>query len=387
MQRAVIGTAALSGLSYIGLLSASRSNGRLLRDIELLRNDRKTCPALPGLHDFKGVIHVHSNLSRDSEGTPEEIIRAAEETGQRFILLTDHNNRKIFAQGMQGRYGDVLVIRGAELIKGGQALLAVGIKEYVDGHSMTIQQAVTAIKAQGGLAFVAHPWLFKEWEVEGIDGMEIYDIADSTVAQIWKAPVMFADILTPGAEHPESVFLRGPLTRPDSYLSKWDGLTQKRKLVGIAGNDAHQNVELFGRLIDPYPLSFKFVQSHILAPALNEPALMRALQAGHVYSSFGLLADASGFQFSARNEGLLGIMGDEVPVTARPVLTAQAPHVGLMRLYRNGQAIHVVTSDKLEYPVREKGVYRIEVALQIGGQQYPWIFSNPIYVESPTAMI
>src|SRR5262249_59820217 len=106
-----------------------------------------------------------------------------------------------------GRFGDLEVIRGAEMIKDGQSLLAIDTKEFIDGHAMTVEQAVREIKAQGGLAFVAHPWRFQEWDVEGIDGMEIYDIADAAYAQAWKAPCVGLEMLSSWKEYPEQVLL------------------------------------------------------------------------------------------------------------------------------------------------------------------------------------
>lgn len=380
LQRATLGAAALAGASYVGLLFARSSSEKLLDGIARLRQERLPCPPLPGLHDLGGVIHVHSRVSPNSRGTPEEIIQAAEDASLHFVLTTDYNDRKIFTEGMQGRMGDILVIRGAELINQGECLLAINLKEYIDNKRLTLQQAVDEIKSQGGLAFVAHPWRFKQWEVQGLDGMEIFDVADSTYAHVWKLPVMLASALTPGKTLPEEAFLRGPLSRSDSNLRKWDTLTQGKKFVGIAGNDAHQNVRLFRRLLDPYPLNFKFVQTHVLAMSLEETSLLQGLQAGHAYCSFSLLADATGFQFLARNAGTLGIMGDNVSYSSRPILTVQAPNVGWISLFHNGQLIQEAHSNRLDHAVRGKGIYRAEVSLPIDGQLYPWIFSNPIYV-------
>ena len=374
-----LGAAALAGLSLLGRTSIRDSNKQLRKQIEILRGERKIIPPLPGLLDVKGVIHLHTRLSRDSHGTPEEIFQAARAAGLHFLMTTDHNNRNIFKEGIQGRYDDLIVIRGAEMIKGGQALLAINTKEYIYGHRISIQQAVTEIKSQGGLAFVAHPWRFKEWGVEGIDGMEIYDIADSVYAQAWKAPWLAVDVLASWQDSPEEVFLT-LLSRPDHYLSKWDLLSQKRRLVGIAGNDAHQNVKFFGRQLDPYSLDFKFVQTHLLTTAMEEGALLEALQVGHSYASFGLLSDATGFQFVAEKSGLVGIMGDSVPHTPGLVLTVQAPQAGLIDLYRNGEVVEKAVSTRLEYPVVEKGIYRVEISLRIDRDRYPWVLSNPIYI-------
>lgn len=351
-------------------------------DIERLRNERKALPPLPGLTDFKGVIHAHTHISHDSKGTADEIIRTAREAGLRFLITTDHNSKRIFTEGLHGNYEDLLIIRGAEIIQGGQSILAVNLKEYVeewDAGPKPLQQIVNEVKSQGGFVFVAHPYKFKEWDIEGIDGMEVYDMADSAITQKWKIPWIAAQAVTSFQDHPNELYLP-LLSRPDDYLYRWDRMTQKRRWIGIAGSDAHQRFALFGRQLDPYQLVFRFVQTHILAPACEETALLDALMAGHAYASFGLLADASGFLFTAGDSTDRVIMGDSIPYSPHLVLTAQTPNTGTIRLYHNGKAAALATTRRMDYPVKERGVYRIEVSLPIDGVSYTWIISNPIYV-------
>jgi hypothetical protein len=374
-----MGTAGLAALSFLGGWSMRVSNRRLRDRLQELGLRRKPLPPLPGLLDLTGAIHVHSILSPDCRGTPEEILRAAREAGLRFVMTTDHNTRRIFKEGIQGRWNGLTVIRGAEMIKEGQALLAIDTKEFIDGHRMSIQEAIREIKSQGGLAFVAHPGRFREWSVEGIDGMEIYDIADAAYAQAWKAPRVGLEMLSSWEECPEEVLL-SLLFRPDHHLATWDGLIGTRRLVGIAGNDAHQNVRFLGMQFDPYDLDFRFVQTHLLATSEEKPALLEALRAGHTYLSFSLLGDATGFRFFAEMDGIAGIMGDRVPLAAGLTLTVQAPLEGPIRLYLDGRRVRETVSSRLDHSVAAAGVYRGEVSLSVGGKSFPWIISNPIYV-------
>lgn len=372
----------LAGTGIVGGFLIRQEEKDLRRSLERLQKDWKVFPPLPGLIDLKGVIHAHTNISHDSRGTADEIIRAAQEAGLHFLMTTDHNSKRIFTEGPRGKHDNLLIIQGAEIIKGGQSLLAINIKEYIEEYThgpKTIQQIVNEIKSQGGLAFAAHPRTFKEWDVEGIDGTEIYDIADIALDQAWKLPLIAAEALTSFEDYPDEVLLT-LLSRPDRYLSHWDRLTQKRRLVGIAGNDAHQRFMLLGKQLDPYQLVFRFVQTHILAPACEETPLLNALKAGHTYFSFSLLADATGFQFTAGNAKDRVIMGDSIPYSPDLVLTAQMPHTGLIRLYQNGKVVNHATADRLDHPVKERGVYRIEVSLSIDGAPYPWIISSPIYI-------
>jgi predicted metal-dependent phosphoesterase TrpH len=374
-----LGAAGVAAASRLGRWSIRASNRHLKRSLERLALGRKAPAPLPGLLDLQGAIHVHTLISPDSRGTPEEILRAAREAGLQFLFTTDHNRRRIFSEGIQGRFEDLRVIRGAEMIKGGQTILAVAIKKFIDGHRMSIQAAVREIKAQGGLAFVAHPWRFREWDVEGIDGIEIYDIADAAYAQAWKAPWMALEMLSSWDDYPEEVLLT-LLSRPGHHLSTWDRLLARRRLVGIAGNDAHQNVRFLGMQLDPYALDFRYVQTHLLAASAEEPSLLEALGSGHAYVSFGILADATGFQFVAEHDGVGGIMGDRVAPAPGLTLTLQAPLAGWIRLYRDGVMVREDFASRLDHSVTERGIYRAEVFLQVENERYPWILSNPIHV-------
>jgi len=372
----------LAGLGIGGPFFIRQVHQERLDDIERLQNERETLPPIPGLTDFKGVIHAHTHISHDSTGTPDDIIRAARETGLRFLMTTDHNSKRIFTEGLHGDYGDLLIIRGAEIIQASQSILAIHLKEYIEewgAGPKPIWQIVNEIKSQGGLAFAAHSSRFKEWGTEGIDGMEFYDMADSALALKWKIPWVAAQAIASFQDHPDEVYL-SMLSRPDDSLNRWDRLTKKRKCVGIAGNDAHQRFAILGRQLDPYQLVFRFVQTHILAPACEETALLKALMAGHTYASFGLLADATGFQFTASDPTTRGIMGDSIPYSPNLVLTARMPNKGMIQLYHNGIMAGLKTARHMEYQVKERGVYRIEVSLPINGTLYPWIISNPIYV-------
>jgi hypothetical protein len=82
------------------------------------------------------------------------------------------------------------------------------------------------------------------------------------------------------------------LVRPDGNLARWDELNRKRPVVGIAGNDAHQNVNLLGFQIDPYDVSLGFVTTHVQAEELTEESVLAALKAGRAYVAFEFVAAA-----------------------------------------------------------------------------------------------
>jgi len=360
---------------------------RLKEEMSGLQMTRRAVPPVPPYHDFPGVIHVHSTISHDSQGTVDEIAEGARQAGVKFVIMTDHHNPRIYRQGFEGWFDDVLILRGSEVIKGCSghtgdtcnSLLVIGVGEYIDTKTRSMAQIVEAAKERGGLVIAAHPNGFRDWDTPGIDGMEIYDILDDAVDHPWRFPKYFFDIAYSFDSYPDEVF-QSIFDRPDEYLKKWDELSQKRRWVGIAGNDAHQNIRVLGRQIDPYGLDFRYVRTHILARELNPSDVMEALRSGHAYVAFDSLSDATGFSFWAGDGTVQGIQGDEIRMKAGLRMTIDSPVVGQIELVRNGAVIRKATTLHLEVPVVDSGVYRVQISLKIGGAWRPWIYSNPIYI-------
>jgi len=97
------------------------------------------------------------------------------------------------------------------------------------------------------------------------------------------------------------------------------------------------------------------------------------------------MGDAKGFNFYALgNDGRLNaILGDSIRTDKVKSLNAVSPLPGQYRLIHNGKPVKTSSIDGYEFTFAqplEKGAYRIEVHLNIGGKYVPWIYSNPIYV-------
>ncbi|MBI3811024.1 MAG: CehA/McbA family metallohydrolase [Nitrospirae bacterium] len=390
MRRNVVRATVVLTTALLAIGCSSHSHWQRQKDeITGLQQSRRAIPSVGGYRDFPGVVHVHSLLSHDSKGTMDEIIEGAKQAGLAFVVMTDHHNPRIYRQAFEGWFDGILVIRGSEIIKSCDgrtgdtcnSLLVLGIKDYIDHKTLTMQQIIGAVKRQGGLAFVAHPKGFRDWDAPGLDGMEIYDILDDAVDHPWRFPKYFFDIEYSFRSYPEQVFL-SIVDRPDENLKKWDELSQQKRWVGLAGNDAHQNIRVLGRRIDPYRLSFRLVRTHILVKELNETEVLHALAVGHAYVAFDLISDATGFGFWAEDGAFEGIQGDEIKLKQGLKLKIESPVAGWIELIRNGTVIRTAEASSLTLPVEEAGAYRVQVSLKIGGRWQPWIFSNPIYVRA-----
>lgn len=329
-------------------------------------------PFEDGYRDFKGVIHCHSKYSHDSHGTKKEIIQAAKRTGMNFLIMTDHPSPKAIPRGIKGWHDGILFLVGAELSQGGWGMLALDIRQYIEQEQPT-QPLIEEIKGQDGLAFVGHMEGVKSWHFEGYDGLEIYNLhadldGDHRFPMVLKALFL-----------PPNIFYASSVGRPGKNLAKWDELTRERKVVAIAGNDAHANVKLFfgvAGTVGPYEQVFKIVSTHILAKELNQQALREALRQGHCFISMDIFGDGTGFMFLAQDGQRQVIMGDDIGWSSGLELLAYSPGRGRIKLFKSGRPVHQVEGQLLDYRVPAPGVYRVEV-YQKGRF---WLSSNPIYV-------
>lgn len=327
-----------------------------------------------GFSDFKGALHNHSYLSHDSEISHADVIAACNEVGLDFCCMTDHPSEKSLTDALRGRHGRTTFLSGAEV----NHFLGIDLREPIgDADSAG---TVERIHAQGGLAFVAHSEEFTDWDTPGYVGMEIYNIHTDLKDEL--DPKLRARLARKVA-----LLLKEPewgllviFNEPKDLLARWDRLTQQRRVVGIAANDAHQNVKVMGLQLDPYARSIGFVNTHILAADASESAIKDALRNGHCYVCFSRLAPGAGFSFTAENRDAAAVMGDEIAWTEDLVLRVALPQAARLRLLRNGEVVERAEGDDVCWAVPSPGVYRVEAQLEVKGKWRPWIYANPIYV-------
>lgn len=352
--------------------------------------------------DYKGVIHVHSELGGHSTGTFSDIIEAARRNNLSFVVMTEHPSATLDTSEMtlKGFQAGVLFVNGNELAtaQGERFLSMPGTAEARAAGTKQTQEVINEARNEGRLMFLAYPQEFRSWDAsEGYDGIEVYNLY--TNARRINALLMFFDGLWSYGSYADLLFTRF-YERPTESLKRWDELTasKNRRLVAVAGNDAHANVGIhlgdaggkkyLGLLLDPYERSFRVVRTHVLVEkekALTTATLLESLKAGHCYIAFDLLSDSTGFLFTADNGAEQKLMGDALSLTSGVRLKVNVPIKSRIVLFRNGQAIEEVPAvSSKEFAVNQTGVYRVEVYLdQLGSsfQQRPWIISNPIYVE------
>ncbi|MBI4639294.1 MAG: hypothetical protein HY731_01290 [Candidatus Tectomicrobia bacterium] len=352
------------------------------KTINALQAKRKNAPSRHLYKDYKGVIHVHSEFSHDSRGTLREVIEAANTLNLDYLIMTDHSTpedrgRKAIDEGLRGWQGRTFFMVGSELRKGGSSILALGISNYID-RTQSLDDIVREVGEQGGVAFIAHSERFKAWESADLfAGMEIYDLFDDLKDK--KELRLLFDLLFSYLFYPKGV-LTTILDRPQISLRRWDEVTKTMRFVGIGGSDAHNRVKIFGKTLDPYERILHVVNTYILAEDLDEESIITALKEGHLYIAFDMLCDPQGFTFKLISDAGEAVMGDEVLLSEGTEIVISTPVDGIIKLLKDGSVIQERKGTELLYEVREAGVYRTEVYLDIHGKEKPWILSNPIYV-------
>jgi hypothetical protein len=371
---------------------------RLNKTIRQLASQRISQPTEDGYIDYRGVIHVHTALGGHSTGDFAELISAAKTNQLDFVIMTEHPQSEFDTSAMtlSGPHAGVLFVNGNEVAtsNGDRLLLIPGSSSAASMSTQSTPEIIEKQKAAGGLALVAYPAESENWLSTAIDGVDIYNLF--TNARTYNALIGFFDGLWSYGSYPDLMFANF-FARPTENLSRWDQALadRHRKLVAIAGNDAHSNIGInlndasgkqwLGIKLDPYERSFRTVRTHVLIPRdkeLSRESLLEAISQGHCYVAFDLFGDPKGFSFAVA-AAQQKIMGDEIAFAEGLRLTAGAPLVSRFVLVKDGRAIEQKSGVAAEFSISASGSYRLEVyldSLPSPAKGQPWILSNPIYI-------
>lgn len=404
-------------------------------DVQRLRPLRRNLSPVPGLQDYRCILHAHAEDSAHTGGTLPEMLADAKKAGVHAILLTDHfRPPRDFIDGRwRGMKDGVLFIPGSE----SHGFLLYPTNSILKQMDRKGKDLIDIATVGEGMVFLSHLEERLDHPIDGLTGMEIYNRhydAKKDKAGILNLvmkltdPRGVADLQEAVKLYPEEL-LAFQCDYPKLYLDKWDAGTQKKKLTGVAANDCHHNQILIVKMVDentvlvgtnvdqdkqmqkvtslfrsgikemtrgrkpgdilvridtdPYHRSFLNCSTHILAPRLDEASLRSALKAGHAYVAHDWMGDPTGFQFRAATaeSSPLGWMGDDVKFARGMKLSAALPLPALVRLMRNGEEVERREGQNdFAHEIPQPGVYRLETWLKIDGEYRPWILSNPIYV-------
>jgi hypothetical protein len=293
----------------------------------------------------------------------------------------------------------VLCVDAVEISTRGGHYIALGAAPSpypLGGESEAVAEDIRRL---GGFGVAAHPMspraelAWSDWSVP-IDAIEWLN-ADSE----WRDERRLA-LARAAAVYP----LRGLgslaslLDRPDPALSRWDALAAGRRVIAIAGHDAHGGIG--GRVeegsrgwrvpIPSYESSFATFSTRVeldRAPvgdaAADARALLDAIKAGRVFTVIDAVARGSTLEYTATLNGATvnqgGTLADAGPASFRA--RAAVPDGATIVALRNGTPIARAGGGAIDFEGRERGTYRVEVHVEgaPGTPPVPWLVSNPIF--------
>jgi hypothetical protein len=299
---------------------------------------------------YKGDTHTHT-LSSDGSYSYDELIEKAEREKLDFLILSDHNN---FTQNTRitGRE-KVTVIPGTEWTHYKGHANVIGVEKALsDPFAVStlsdMQDLLKEAKNQGALVSVNHPfcpncgWL---WTLE----QTTYDLVE-----IWNG---------------------GLLPKANREALEWWGkqLDQGQNIAIVGGSDFH-NVGALRNLGEPC--------TGVWAYSNHTRDLLKAIQAGHSYISYG----QEGPSILIQTEQ--GIQGDHVTSQEVDMIVTHVMKGDRVRLISDKETEEIICTDHYEIltlsrkRTNEK-YYRVEIYREpfSSSLHMPISLSNPIYFE------
>lgn len=328
--------------------------------------------------DWKGVVHCHSHLSHDSDGTLEQIAAACREARLDFLVMTDHQTDASIRDGVRGMVGDTLFLVGAEVRSPIGTLLCFPLQRPLRHFQHPALLAKEAAE-QGGLSFAAHAELWRApLAAPGLHGAEIVNLHAGAMTA-GKLGTLGTALFLPIRSLCERISLRD-----DAVLAAFDeALQTKHPFTPIGGNDAHANIQVFGPLggtIADYREVFLTLSTHVLAERLDERSIVEAFAAGRTYVSFDVFGEGTGFDFRAVDALGVHCPGSSVPLGPELSMQVTVPDEAHIRLLRDGRVVGEVHGRSARWAATEAGVHRVEVWRD---GDVPWLFSSSIAVVPP----
>jgi hypothetical protein len=296
----------------------------------------------------------------------------------------------------------VLILDAVELNTSGGHYAVLGMPKAPYPVAGTPDAVIEDVTRLGGFGIVAHPGSARpslrwtDWDAT-FDGLEWIN-GDSEWRDEPRLPMVRA-LATYLFRSPEA--LATLLDRPSAVLEQWDRIAKSRRVLAIAGTDAHARLG-FSEGGDPdvsalhvpvpgYTAMFRAFSNHVVldAPFTGRAAddagrLLTALRNGRLYSVIDGLASPGALSFTATSGARTAHIGDDLAIAGDVQLRASvhaAPGTTIA-LLKNGERIHEVTDGILEMNGgTDPAAYRVEAYVRDGpgGPPVPWIVSNPIY--------
>src|SRR5262245_38571616 len=142
-------------------------------DVRKLQAKPVLIPPLPGLNDYRCILHAHAEDSTHTGGTLPEMLAEAKKAGVSAILLTDHfRPPRDFIDGRwRGLKDGVLFIPGSEV----RGFLVYPMTSILQRMDLKGPDFIDTVTAGDGMIFLSHIEERKDHSVDGLTGLEIYN--------------------------------------------------------------------------------------------------------------------------------------------------------------------------------------------------------------------
>ena len=381
--------------------------------------------ALPIFADgtVPGIIHVHTNRS-DGLSAPDQVAAAAARAGLKFLIFTDHGDATRAPAPPVYRSG-VLCLDGVEISTNGGHYVAIDMPASPYPLGGEARDVVDDVRRLGGFGIAAHPdspkpqLQWREWDAP-FDAIELLnpDTSWRIVAEQtgWSPRWRLIKALVDYPVRPAEVM--ASMIQPTRALANWAAIADTRRVIAIAGADAHSKLALRsadpgdsrpstgsgrpepdeGRYALPFPsyeTSFGVLSIRVRpdSPFTGDAAtdarlLMRAIRAGHLHTVVDGLATPAAFELSATNEHGTVHEGDAItaadPVILHVRTNAPADFTTVIHEGTRTLAAQRGAEDWTVHGSNRPAIFWVEI-LPPGPQPVTWLRSNPVYVRAAAA--
>ncbi|HXX59178.1 MAG TPA: PHP domain-containing protein [Dehalococcoidales bacterium] len=172
---------------------------------------------------LKADFHIHTKFSMDCHNELEEISRRCQQLGLNCIAVCDHDATEGAMRLKE--MAPFKVIVAEEVLTPAGEVMGIFLKERI-ASGLSVERAIDAIRAQGGLVCIPHPF-------DGFRGLRIsYDEFERIVPNV--------DII--------EVF--NARCRLESFNKHAREFAEKHHLAGSAGSDAHSIAEIGNVIVE-----------------------------------------------------------------------------------------------------------------------------------------
>ena len=348
------------------------------------------------IYSYKGAIHIHSKLS-DGTGDIKAIAKAAKQVGLDWVIITDHN----YYDNDESIIDGVYVIKAQEISPHQcNHYLAFDVNDIIEPEDNP-QIYVDKVRELGGFGFAAHPdegttvnkkgevckrknsnhcipWTNKDVKP---DGVEIWNWFSN-----WADNLDDSNIFTLAYAY---LFKHKIIKKPsDITLEWWDKLNNETESIvpALGGVDAHA-LKIYKYIIPvtvfPYKTCFSTITNTIF---LKEPLsenimtakkqILNAIKNGNsIITNQHISKDLPDIYVTCSSGKYY--CGENIVLDDECCLHFNSNQTMKICLIYNGCEISKSSSDKLIYPIKKSGKYRLEVQYKNQG----FLYTNPFNIK------